>query len=162
MFSNEPKRNYVLHLSVISFIRCMKGVMSVPKKVLLTHSTDLERREKVSVMHFWSFTTYLLQHWYIKNLKICWDPFSSIGYLSANVSTWLWHEDMYRVIKKFLHTGTIFASQTTVLTYIHFCCAADFLSISTKALSSLIAVLRCYFSVETVCIMIKLAMLSLK
>jgi hypothetical protein len=52
MVSNEPKRNDVLHLSVISFISCKEGAISVPREVLLTHSTDLERREKVFVMQF--------------------------------------------------------------------------------------------------------------
>jgi len=57
---------------------------------------------------------------------------------------------MYRVTEKFLHSGNIFTSQATVLTHIHFCSAADFLSISTKALSLFIAALWYYLSVETV------------
>lgn len=136
--------------------------MFVPREVLLTHSTGLERRRKVMVMQFWPFTIYLLQHWYIKNLKLCWDPFISNGYLADDVTTWHWYGGMYRVIEKFLHCGNIFTSQTTVLTLINFCCAADFLSISTKALSLLTAVLWCYFSVETVRIVIISAVLSLK
>jgi hypothetical protein len=54
----------------------------------------------------------------------------------------------YRVIEKFLHSGTtcpIFASWTTVFTNIRFCCTTGFLSFSTAALSSHIATLWCFF-----------------
>jgi hypothetical protein len=124
--------------------------MSVPREVLLTHSTGLKKREKILVMQFWPFTIYLLQHWYIKNLKHCRNPFSSIEYLAYDVSTWHWNEGMHRVTEKFLHSGNMFTLQATVLTHIHFCRAADFLSISTIALSLLIATLWCYLSVETI------------
>jgi len=69
---------------------------------------------------------------------------------------------MYRVTENFLHNGNIFTSQVTVLTHIHFCCAADFLSISTKALSLLIAALWCYLSYHIRSVVIEIGVLLME